>query len=523
MAIDVNHNIKYILYNSIVIRGGIVVCLCYLLFSCVIDVENELNNDSYFTSNENTKLFQISPNGSSVILDTNNYIGNTYQWFVSDSLSSEIKIINETSPILKTGSLLPGIHYFKCEITKELITNSVLFCVAYTGLPSLFINTLNEEEPTAEYAKWPEYPYTLCTIKNAKNVSVNAMLYNPAGKNIYNSGNLGCTIKLRDNTSAVVPPKKPYKLELESKEDLLAELIGRKSKKSKDRDWILLKDGTSLNTVVGLKVAEIMGLAWTPKYTFIDLIINGEYRGIYLLIESVKKSDGRIGIADSGFIIERDPYYWNDKIYFTTDYFSEEYTLKYPKNPQLELAIIKDYINSVELGILNSCYEDLIDTDSFVSWLLCHDLLGTWDAGGSNIFLYRDDNTVYSRLKMATPWDFDTVMDTSASVMPNMQDRWSNIHLDESRLFYKLLNSENETFKLAYKNKYFEIKESVRSLLFDELLQVIYKQGEAINISREFDSIRWNTTWDTVYDNLNEIDSWFRVRKTFLDEEINNL
>ena len=503
--------------------GGGVVCLCYLLFSCVIDVENELNNDLYFSSNENAKLFQISPNGSSVKLDASNYIGDTYQWFESDSLSSEFKVINETSPILETGRLLPGIRYFKCEITNELITNSVVFCVAYTGLPALFINTLNEEEPTAEYATWPEYPYTPCTLKNAKTVYANAMLYKPDGKNIYNSGNSGCTIRLRGNTSAVVPPKKPYKLELESKEDLLAELIGRKNKKSKDRDWILLKDGTSLNTVVGLRIAEIMGVAWTPKYAFIDLIINGEYRGIYLLIESVKKSDGRICIADSGFIIERDPYYWNDKIYFFTDNFNKEYTFKYPKAPQSELTIIKEYINSVELGIKNTCYENLIDTDSFVSWLLSHDLLGTWDAGGSNIFLYREDNTVYSKLKMATPWDFDTVMDTSASVMPNMQERWSNIHLDESRLFYKLLNSENETFKLAYKNKYFEINENVRSLLFDVLLQIIYKQGEAINISREFDSIRWNTTWNTVYDNLSEIDSWFRLRKFFLDEEIKNL
>ena len=72
-----------------------------------------------------------------------------------------------------------------------------------------------------------------------------------------------------------------------------------------------------LNTLVGLKVNELIEMQWTPQYCFVNLMINGDYRGIYILTESVKRDiDCRLNVDKTGYIIEYDAYWWNEDVYF---------------------------------------------------------------------------------------------------------------------------------------------------------------------------------------------------------------
>lgn len=62
-------------------------------------------------------------------------------------------------------------------------------------------------------------------------------------------------------------------------------------------------------------------------------------------------------------------------------------------------ASIKSYMERVEDAIYNEKgASDLIDYKSFARWILAHDMLGSWDAAGSNMYLY-SDGTVKKVLK----------------------------------------------------------------------------------------------------------------------------
>lgn len=393
------------------------------------------------------------------------------------------------------------------------------------GLPVVNINTVNNEEPTCEYVTHPEGSFGE-SITNATKVPCRITITKD-DETLYDSGEYeknvsGATIKINGNTSAYWN-NKPYKIKLQTKEDLLL----RGDKKYKDKEWRLLKDANTLNTIAGLKMNELIGLPWTPAYRPCNVFINGDYRGCYLLIESVKRnSDCRLDVdKETGFIVERDAYWWNEDTYFVTDYFSPynyyRYTWKYPDEEDVteqQVNDAQDYINKAENAILEGNYEQYIDIPSFAAWILAHDMLGTWDSGGSNLYLMRYDNTERSLLQMANMWDFDTCFRMEAG-------EFSRIHTGiVDFYYYHLFNNANKSFIEAYKQKWSEVKDNIPQ----QMIQYVQtfagsEEGRALQASREYYSKRWNAKVATVDEDANNLTQWFETHIPLLDTTINNL
>ncbi|NPC44949.1 CotH kinase family protein [Nocardioides sp. zg-1230] len=101
--------------------------------------------------------------------------------------------------------------------------------------------------------------------------------------------------------------KKPYKLKLE--ED--AALVG-----SRDYDeWVLLAgyaDRSSLRTAAAFAVAGQTRLSWTPRYRFVEVVLNGQPQGLYMLTEQVEEGKGRVNLPDDGYLLEFNQRYLRD-------------------------------------------------------------------------------------------------------------------------------------------------------------------------------------------------------------------
>ena len=392
-------------------------------------------------------------------------------------------------------------------------------------LPIVSISTVNNEEPACEYVTHPEGSFGE-SITNANKVPCRIVI-TLGNETLYDSGEYeknehGATIKINGNTSAY-EDNKPYKIKLQAKEDLLF----RGDKKYKDKEWRLLKDANTLNTITGLKLNELAGLPWTPAYRPCNVFINNDYRGCYLLIESVKRNaDCRLNVdKDTGFIVERDAYWWNEDTYFETDYFSPynyyRYTWKYPDEEDVteqQVNDAQDYINKAETAILEGSYEQYIDVHSFAAWILAHDMLGTWDSGGSNLYVMRYDNTGSSLLQMANLWDFDTCfrMETGS---------FSRIHTSiVDFYYYNLFNNTNKSFVKAYKQKWNEIKDNVPQLMI-QYVQAFAEseEGRALQTSREYHGKRWNAKLTTVDEDASNLTQWFETHIPLLDTAINSL
>lgn len=500
------------------------------LFGCVVEASNDFEDDSAKII-ETTSLMNVVPYNTAIKISykvSQSDKSFSYQWYQSaDGTTEKGTLLPEEN---KSAFTTPRytekkIYYYYCVATDKATGASEfspMYSVAYTGLPVVQIDTVDGEEPTADYVSPPAGAYG-AGLKNATKVPARMKIFKDGETNaIYDSGEYvkkesGLTIKLRGNTSAY-SAKKPYKLKLQKKADLLADLLGRSDKKYKDKEWILLKDATSLNTFVGMAVADCAGTPWTPEFAFVNVVINGDYRGTYLLIEAISQSEKRIDVADDGYIIERDAYWWNEDVKFITTLYNQKYTFKYPDDDDItqeQIAYIEDYMNTLETHVQDGTYEDWLDTESFARWLLIHDILGTWDSGGSNVYMSKYDSTENSKIFMSTTWDYDSNY--------RMNDTWARQHNGNRIYAYPMLTSENTAFKDSYKAQWEALSSELWAYLSGKLEELKKSQGEDINLSRQCDAKRWGSTASTVEANIQTAQNWFSSRIPWLDSAISGL
>lgn len=127
------------------------------------------------------------------------------------------------------------------------------------------------------------------------------VIYNGEGQRNYLSdsmnhynGKIG--IELRGNSTQNFP-KKPYTFEtrLESGENNNVSLLGF----PEENDWILRAsyyDHTFIRNPLAHHMSRLMG-NWSSGNKHCELILNGEYQGVYILLEKIKRTKNRLNIS----------------------------------------------------------------------------------------------------------------------------------------------------------------------------------------------------------------------------------
>ena len=380
-----------------------------------------------------------------------------------------------------------------------------------TGLTLVNITTDGGVEPTCEYVSHPE-GCNGAGIKNATKVPGNLIIMK--GEEIlYSSGpykkdESGMTVKIRGNTSAY-PTKKPYKIKLEKKKDLLHR--GDESR-YKDKEWLLLKYD-DLKSMAGFFVNQYLGIQWTPAYEFVNVVINGNYRGLYMLTEAVKRNDScRLNVAKDGYVIEYDAYWWNEEVSFTGGWnYSMQYTFKYPESDEVtkeQKDYIRSYIVKVENSVRDGTYDKYIDVLSFARWLLGHDVLGSLDCAGSNYYLTKYDASSSSKLMMANMWDFDGIY--------QMKDTWANAHIWGANYYPTLLSSPNRAFRDAYVAMWQSHSDICKKASTYMKSFINSPAGHALDASIVLDNKRWHHGHPNVETSVATSREWFDSRGGWL-------
>jgi len=401
--------------------------------------------------------------------------------------------------------------------------------VRQAGLHVIHITTVNGEEPQGKIIANPYAPTETFNYTYTNKVPCRIVI-TMGGDSLYDSGDYeedagGATIRINGNTTAYYsePLNMPYKLKLEKSRDLL---LRGDDQLYADKHWRLLKDAMSLNTITGLHLSRLIGMEWTAAYMPCNVVINGDYRGCYLLMETVRRNN-RCRIStdkQTGFIVERDPYWWKEEKYFATSWYEQaisyRWTWKYPSEEDVteetELAV-SDCINSAEKAIKDGSYTEHLDTASFARWLLAHDILGTRDSGGSNMFIKKYDDTASSLLQMPCLWDFDSSFEMAAG-------SYSRLHTSANAYFSTLFQSNNKAFARAYVRLWNDIKDR----LCTQLLSFIdnYSHSEeamALDASRRLYNKRWAVAYPTVASDAHSVTAWLQSHLSLLDAAIQQI
>ena len=261
------------------------------------------------------------------------------------------------------------------------------------------------------------------TINSDKNAKIGAkVMIDGAEKATYNLPLTDIQMKTRGNTT-FWPDKKPYQIKFDKKTDLFG--MGKAKK------WILSAnyyDGTSIKTKLFFDLAEEIGMEETSESVFVDLYIDGDYRGVYQLMEKVEIGTSRVDLKDDyGVIVEMeasarigeetDPYFITSltkKPFVYKDYNTdfEDLTAENIANISAVRSFVEGYINEFEreLYATNQDWEkilSMIDVDSFILYYYLNEYGEQVDCTLASTYFYIDGPD--DVLHCGPVWDFDRV------------------------------------------------------------------------------------------------------------------
>ena len=385
-------------------------------------------------------------------------------------------------------------------------------------LPLLDIETEDRVNPTFTVIEAPEGCWGVGITDN--DYVAGRMRMTLIDSTLYDSGDYvkdksGLKIKVRGNTSAAYFDIKPYKLKLSKKADLL--LRGDKEKKNKN--WALLSTqltGNLFFTVAGLEAARIVGMPWEPETMFVNVVLNGRYLGLYNLIETIERADSRLQTDVSGFVVENDAYWWNGgDAYFHTPHqvSAMGYTFKYPDYEDIDpqrSAQIKNIMETAEDALWNGGeVDDLFDYTSFAKWILAHDLLGSSDPAGTNMYYVMEatdsEGNALQPLQAGPLWDFGAIFKVKDS-------DWSAQHISKITYYPQLF--KREKFVSEYIRIFNELKPTFVSDITERLDSVNATCGEALG--KIFDK----SDYSDIDRQVNELTGKFAQRVNTVDSLI---
>lgn len=250
--------------------------------------------------------------------------------------------------------------------------------------------------------------------------------------NLY-SGSIG--IETRGSSSAMFP-QQSYGLETRHPDssNRNVSLFGWPS----DNDFILhapYTDKSLMRNALTYKLGNELG-RWAPRTQFCEVILNGTYIGVYVLMERIKQNPGRVHIdklnfedtlgneITGGYIVKIDKTTGGGEIAWTSPYLSQapgdgqiEFQLHDPKLNELhplQKAYIQDFITDWEIALKissftnpTSGYKAYIDVLSFIDYFLITELSKNIDGYRISTFLHKQRTSEGGKLIAGPLWDYN--------------------------------------------------------------------------------------------------------------------
>ena len=280
-----------------------------------------------------------------------------------------------------------------------------------SGLPLVIINTVNAEEPYDKEHNIPSY----------------VRIIDVDSKYLMDTA----TSRLRGNASLHFP-KKAYRIKFENKQQPL-------DAPAKAKKWTLISnhgDKTLMRNLLAFHISRIMEMEYTPYGRFVDVVLNGEYKGCYQLCDQIEVNKNRVNIDEmetsdisgealtGGYLWEIDAYANQEKSWFNSRN-NIPVTIKSPDEDDITIEqrrYVENYFNSMENDVFAAHFKDtklgwrrLLDAESFFKHFLINELAGNIDTYWSTYqYKKRGDDMIYT----GPVWDFDIAFDNVGGHYP---------------------------------------------------------------------------------------------------------
>ncbi len=303
-------------------------------------------------------------------------------------------------------------------------------------------------------------------------------------------------IKLRGNSSLSFNQKK-YTIELrdENGKEKDFSLLGLPA----NSDWVLLapyNDVSMMRDPMAFQLWRDMG-HWGPRTEMVELYVDDDYRGIYILSEAIKRGEQRVNVSKlkktdiegreltGGYILRIDAYDEDDATFASKVPGIGEglitsqivWSCIYPKKKNLQeeqLAYIKAFIDSVELTIQSEHFTDprwgyarFIDVPSFVDYFIHTELSLNADGYKRSAYFYKEkdkEDGSIGKLFAGPVWDYNLAYGNCNFCNANNIEAWcfeGGNTQPTPALWQRLL--QDPSFRKAVKKRYKELRKGILS------------------------------------------------------------
>lgn len=289
-----------------------------------------------------------------------------------------------------------------------------------SDLPLIIINSNGQPIPDE-----PKITADMGIIYNANGVRNN--ITDPFN---HYKGKIG--IEIRGQSSQQFPMKS-YSIELR-------DATGNSQDKSlfgmpKESDWVLYapyNEKTLMHNFLAYTMAREMG-RWAANCRYAEVVINGDYKGIYILMEKIKRNSNRVNISKLAatdvagdavtggyiFAIDKQPDAWYSV--YATPFSSKgqkiRYSYTYPKVTAIvpaQQAYLQSYVDSFEKAFNSLEYQDkqngwrrFADESSFIDYFLINEVSRNVDGYRLSTYMYKDKQSKGGKIIAGPVWDYD--------------------------------------------------------------------------------------------------------------------
>lgn len=309
-------------------------------------------------------------------------------------------------------------------------------------------------------------------------------------------------IKARGNWTRIGFSKKPFKLKLDKKQSLLG--------LSKSKHFAILAHADDqagyMRNFVGFNLGKRIGLPWTPSQQPVEVVINGDYRGLYFLTESIRVEEDRVNITElndneensrlvsGGYIVELDNYdedesnqirmeeksfvsnQWLDRLRITFD-TPEVYSDLQRLFITDQFSIMNDYV-----GTNDDRLWSYMDLDDAARYYLVEEIVSHTESYHGSTYLFRDYGDG-QKWHFSPLWDFGNAFNGRTDNFFYNCDPFGNTWIPSMRENRKFNDKVKETWLWFMSSEYDGLDDDMKEYAsrLSEAAQADYKRWNGVS------------------------------------------
>lgn len=366
-----------------------------------------------------------------------------------------------------------------CFILLSWLSSLNLWALNPTGtLPVVYINTQNKLTVSDTETQLPMTIYIDSVTPE----------YHSLGSQ---QAPLSGTIKGRGNWTWSGFDKKPYKIKLDVKQKILG--------MPNNRHWCLLACADDflgfLKMPAGCKISKALDMRWTPRFRPVELVINGQYKGLYFLTEHVRIASNRVHIHEQadyethpdsitgGWLVEIDNYRSEGNIEFREG--NGQFVMVSLKEPELLSSAQRTYIEqqllqlNADLYDLSSHLEHRLDMNEAARYYLVQEIMEDCESYHGSCYLYKDRDSLgrMDPWKFGPVWDFGNAYNRHQETWIYVNPTWPQYWIGQLAQWPEFQQAVQEQWWIFYHTQKDSVRAEIRTLA-DRIEQAAIRDAE---------------------------------------------